>query len=145
MNVSINWNLNAYVETIDFNKNTLTIAGKKSKEIEFTNIVNCEGEKRKTVDCINKAMRIINQNEFKFSNITNEETYHMAVKMKLNKLVTMEYNSYLNGMKKNYESDKNVVEDFVNSEVLLSGKIRKVNNLSFLYDPNIYLQEKLFQ
>jgi len=141
-NATINWHLRSFVQTIDLKANQLTL--NDGNKLDFQFLVNCEGEKGSTIPIINSALESIGQKNKKFTYrvMANEETYHMAVKMRV-KPQSADMPTFIQHKRQQYLADRDtrqLVADFKAKFVYLEDDKTNIESLSFLYDPNMYKQ-----
>lgn len=146
-NFNITWYLKSCATRIDVNNSILTVTSEEdSKEIFFHVLMNCEGEKRQTVDLINKkALRAKTfVSAFQYEELEHTDSYHMAVKIKIKEPESGTYNAFIQEQINQYKSDtqkQEQVNRFVQSKVIINEHELAVADLPFLYDPNDYKQK----
>lgn len=145
-NSNITWYLNSCATRIDVNNSILTVSSEEdSKDIFFHVLMNCEGEKRQTVDLINKkALRAkTSLSVFQYEELEHTESYHMAIKIKIKEPKSGSYNEFIKEQINQYNRDvqkQEQVNRFVHSKVIINEQKLAIADLPFLYDPNDYKQ-----
>lgn len=134
-NVKLRWHLETQINHIDFNKNTLTLSNKEN--ITFDYLLNCEGEKRETVNIINTEFKKINQEElaFQFSKI-GHDTHHMAIKVRVKKTNAGDHRALL--MQYLSSSNKSATGVLLDKLVVINNQKYTFFETPEIYDPNIY-------
>lgn len=142
-NVILTWHLNSTVTHINLENAILSVSSKEGDDQEFffDVLLNCEGEKRETVELINEAATTARlSTPFEYKAIESEETFHTAIKLKFNKPVAKEYEQWLSEAKEKYAKSvtSDCVETALHQSVYIDGQLTQIHKLPYIFDPNIY-------
>lgn len=142
-NVKIKWHLKSTVTNLDVKTATLLVysEGGGIEKVLFQVLLDCEGGKRQTVHIINKAVQESGLPPFEYEMLERVETYHMAIKIKLDNPRSKDYRQLMKEEAKKYGKDKAKQErvwTFLTTLVDINGKLIPINSLPAIIDPNVY-------
>lgn len=143
-NINFTWHLNTVVDFIDLNNCKLILSD--DQLINFNILVNCEGDRRETLSKINDALTLNHHNKkFELQQISDEPTYHMAIKMRVKISESEDVTQLLEKERLSYSTNTAIqrkVKDFLSTNVMIEDDKMQIKELPFIFDPNTH-KEKL--